>query len=199
VPAGRELALTGPTPGGGTPRRCPRCRLGDAVTAVPHIYHAGVAVTTTTIEHLGYGGFDTRYGYSRTMTPLAGMLVPPIPDRRGWLRPALVGAGLLGLDWLLITAISRTGTTIDAGILFWLALITIAGLGGVAVAVNRWMRAPVHANTHRTATVLWRASWYCRRCNVVTIPNPDGRTGRVIPPQRFGQNLTALADRFRQL
>jgi hypothetical protein len=170
-----------------------QCQRIDQLVTVPAAYHGGRSVAHVQVRHYGPG---RPLGHSRgtavTLTGLAAQLAPPAQPK-SWITPAawLGVAGFLELVALRAAVLPSTGDN-RGGAVAAMLLLAMAMIG-----VGAWAAARYHALTMRgpaasRALQLWRYCWYCRRCDIVTLPlGPKGRRG--FRSHRLGQQLLAAA------
>ncbi|MEV8509727.1 hypothetical protein AB0368_33555 [Actinoplanes sp. NPDC051475] len=173
---------------------CLRCRRLDQVVSVPAAVRAG---HSTGVVH---GSVTGRFGYDVPVTgrvsqvsALARALAAPRRPRAAT-GPAIVfgGSALLAM-WNLLLAVSDPADgTAWFGLMFFLAVA--AGSGWVLRAWQRRLR--VMGPLVDEAVGLWRRSWYCRRCGVVSIYGPGAPT--TVAASGLASALISVAQQRRQ-
>ena len=140
-----------------------------------------------------------RYGYDlpvharvALITDLARALSPPARPRPV-IGPA-IGCGLAGLLalWnlpMVLIAPSEAGAWLGA--LFF----TVMATGSLAVLQARHREVQVTGPLVDGAMRLWRWSWYCSGCGVVSVVTPTGST--VVEAQNLASSLMDLSRRTR--
>ena len=168
---------------------CLQCRRIDQSVSVPAAVRDGRSTAVVR------GSVTSKFGYAvpvkgrvTNVSALARALA--VPRRpRGVTAPAIVfgGSGLLAL-WNLQLAVLDPGD--DAawfGVLFFAAM----ALG------SRWVLRARHRHLQMMGPLvddaigLWRRSWYCRRCGVVSVYGP-GRPV-IVGVRGFASTLLAMA------
>ena len=131
----------------------------------------------------GRFGYDVPVSATVVQTSaLARNLAPPVMPRSAvWPMVVLGGAALL-VAWNLRRATMAPG---EAGAWFGALFFAIVAVGSGAAVRKRRRDQRLMGSVLEGAIQLWRWSWYCRRCAVVSVLTPTGSTnvnGRVLAP-----------------
>lgn len=172
---------------------CLECRRLDRLARVSAVVRDGRSVGVVRGSVPGRYGYDVPIEARVVQTSgLARALAAPVRPRPvTGLTIAVAAAGLLAL-WNLQLAIVAPS---DAGA--WLGAIAFAGIaflcGTRLRARTREMQ--VTGPLVEGALWLWRRSWYCHRCGVVSVLTPNGST--LIGAHNLASSLIELSRRTR--
>jgi hypothetical protein len=173
---------------------CLRCRRLDQLVSVPAAVRAGHSTGVVRGSVTGRFGYDVPVsGRVVQVSALARALAAP-RQLRAATGPAIVfgGSALLALWNLLVAVSDPTGGTAWFGLVFFLAVAV--GSGWVLRARQR--RAQVMGPLVDEAVELWRRSWYCRRCGVVSVYGPGAPT--TVAASGLASALISVAQHRRQ-
>lgn len=177
----------------GEGRRCLRCGGVDRIAAVPAVVREGRSTTEIRGRLMGSPGVNVPF---RAGAVQVGGLTQALAAPRLPMSPvAPVGAAVVaGLVELVViqSAVSeggRYGTGALAGVL---------GVGVAVFAVFAWWwrrEAARRGLEVERARYLWRRSWYCSRCGVVSVFWAGAC--RVVSARHFSADLVVLAGELR--
>jgi hypothetical protein len=173
---------------------CLRCRRLDQLVSVPAAVRAGHSTGVVRGSVTGRFGYDVPVsGRVVQVSALARALAAPRRPRAAT-GPAIVfgGSALLTLWNLLLAVSDPAGGTAWFGLVFFLAVA--AGSGWVLRTRQR--RLQVMGPLVDEAVGLWRRSWYCRRCGVVSVYGPGAPT--TVAASGIASALISVAQRRRQ-
>ena len=173
---------------------CLRCRRLDQLVSVPAAVRAGHSAGVVRGSVTGRFGYDVPVsGRVVQVSALARALAAPRRPR-GATGPAIVfGVSVLLALWNLLLAVSDpAGGTAWFGLVFFLGVA--AGSGWVLRTRQR--RLQVMGPLVDEAVGLWRRSWYCRRCGVVSVYGPGAPT--TVAAGGLASALISVAQRRRQ-
>lgn len=165
--------------------------------AAGQLVHVAAAVRDGKSSAVVHGAAIDRYGYvvpvdarTRQTTALATALAPPTICRSAPGPAVAVGVAALSALWCLQVALASPGS---AGAWCGAALLTVvaAGFGGLLRA--RRGELDTGRSLIARARSLWRLSWYCRRCGVVSVLTPNGSA--IVEAECLAESLIALARR----
>ena len=173
---------------------CLRCRCLDQLVSVPAAVRAGHSTGMVRGSVTGRFGYDVPVsGRVVQISALARTLAAPSRPRAATGAAIVFGGSALLALWNLLVAVSDpAGGTAWFGLVFFLAVA--AGSGWVMRARQR--RLQVMGPLVDEAVGLWRWSWYCRRCGVVSIYGPGAPT--TVAATGLASALIAVAQQRRQ-
>jgi hypothetical protein len=172
---------------------CLRCHGPDQLERVTAVVQDGRSTGEARGRVVGRYGYDlpVRARVVRT-TALARALAPPARPRPIWgsaIGLAVAGLLILGIGSMAFTASAGAGSGIGV------AVFMLVFASSAAVSVARLRRAQVTGSLVEGAVWLWRRSWYCRRCDIVSVLTPNGST--VVATRGLGASLIELSGRTR--
>lgn len=173
---------------------CLQCRRLDKLVSVPAAVRAGRSTGEVRGSVTGQFGYDVPVrGRVVQVSALARALAAPRRPRAAT-GPAIVFglAALLALWNLLLAVSDPAGGTSWFGLVFF--AVVAAGSGWVLRARQR--RIQVMGPLVDDAIGLWRRSWYCRRCGVVSVYGPGAPT--TVGTSGLASALIAVAEQRRQ-
>ncbi|GAA0546349.1 hypothetical protein GCM10010172_30020 [Paractinoplanes ferrugineus] len=173
---------------------CLRCRRLDQLVSVPAAVRAGHSTGVVRGSVTGRFGYDVPVsGRVVQVSGLARALAAPRRPRAAT-GPAIVfGGSVLLAMWNLLLAVSDPADgTAWFGTVFFLAVA--AGSGWVLRARQR--RLQVMGPLADEAVGLWRRSWYCRRCGVVSVYGAGMPV--TVPAGSLASALISVAQQRRQ-
>ena len=175
-------------------RGCLRCRRLDRLVSVPAAVRAGRSTDVVRGSVTGRFGYDVPVrGRVVRVSGLARALAAP--RRPGAVTgPAIVfgGSALLTLWNLQLAALDPADGTAWFGVLFFSAVAM--GSGWVLRARHRHLQ--VMSPLVDDAIRLWRQSWYCHRCGIVSVYGSGAPTAVAV--NGFASTLIAVARQRRQ-
>lgn len=165
--------------------------------AVDQLAQVGAVVRDGKSSALVRGAAIDRYGYvvpvdTRALqtTALASALAPPT-IRRPTTGPAVAGGiGALSVLWCLQLALASPGS---AGAWCGAALLAVVAAGFGSLPRARRGELDAGRSLIARARSLWRLSWYCHRCGVVSVLTPNGSA--IVEANCLAESLIALARR----
>jgi hypothetical protein len=162
---------------------CLRCHQLDKFQRVEAVIRSERSTGVVRGRAPGRFGYDVPVSARVVQTSaLARDLARPVMPRSAtWPVVVLGGAGLLAA-WNLQRAMMAPG---EAAAWFGALFFAIVAVGSGAVLRTRRRDEQVMGPVVEGAIRLWRWSWYCRRCAVVSVLTPAGSTtvnGRVLAP-----------------
>lgn len=174
--------------------RCLRCRRLDQSVSVPAAVRAGRSTGVVRGSVTGRFGYDVPVsGRVVRVSALARALAAPRRPRAVTGQAIAFGlSSLLALWNYLRAGLDPADGTAWFGVLFFTAVAV--GSGWVLRARHRHLQ--VMAPLVDDAIGLWRQSWYCHRCGVVTVHGSG--TPRAVPVNGFASALIAVAQQRRQ-
>lgn len=173
---------------------CLRCHHADQSVSVAAVVREGRRTG------VARGSMPGRFGYDvpiearvELTTALARALTPPMKPR-SVTKPAIAFSvsGALALWDLQLAVLNPVDGTAWFGLLFF----SIVALGSGWLLRARHRDLQVTGPVVNDAWTLWRRSWYCRRCGVVSVYTPGGAT--VVNVQGFTSALMDLARQGRR-
>jgi hypothetical protein len=173
---------------------CLRCRRLDQLVSVPAAVRDGRSTGVVRGSVTGRFGYDVPVrGRVVQVSALARALAAPSRPR-AVAGPAIGfgGSALLSLWNLQLAALDPADGSAWFGVLFFAAVAV--GSGWVLRARHRRLR--VMGRLLDDAIGLWRRSWYCRRCGVVSVYGPG--TPTIVATSGFASALISLAQQRRQ-
>lgn len=173
---------------------CLRCRRLDQLVSVPAAVRAGHSTGVVRGSVVGRFGYDVPVsGRVVQVSALARALAAPRRPRAGT-GPAITIAGsvLLAL-WNLQLAVLDSG---DGTAWFGLVFFVAVAVGSGWVLRSRQRRLRVMGPLIDDAIGLWRRSWYCRRCGVVSLYGPGAP--RAVAASGLASALLLAAQQHRQ-
>ncbi|WP_157410768.1 hypothetical protein [Actinoplanes rectilineatus] len=173
---------------------CLRCRRLDQLASVPAAVRDGRSTGTVRGSVTGRFGYDVPVrGHVVQVSALARALAAPQRPRTVT-GPAvgLGGSALLALWNLQLAVMDPADGTAWFGVLFF--AVVAVGAGWVLRARHRHLVAvgPLMDD----AIGLWRQSWYCRRCGVVSVYGSG--TPAAVAVNGFASALVTMAQQRRQ-
>ena len=173
---------------------CLRCRRLDQSVSVPAAVRAGRSTGVVRGSVTGRFGYDVPVsGRVVQVSALARALAAPIRPR-AVTGPAIAfgGSALLALWNLLRAGLEPADGTAWFGVLFF--AVVAVGSGWVLRARHRHLL--VMSPLVDDAIGLWRQSWYCHRCDVVSVYGSGAPTR--VEVKGFASALIAMAQQRRQ-
>ena len=175
-------------------QECLQCRRLDRLESVPAAVRSGHSTGVVRGTVTGRFGYDVPVsGRVVQVSALARALAAPRRPRAAT-GPAIVfgGSALLAL-WNLLMAVSDPADgTAWFGLAFFLAVAASSG----RVLRARQRRLQVMGPLVDEAVRLWRRSWYCRRCGVVSVYGPGAPT--TVAASGLASALISVAQQRRQ-
>ncbi|MEV4708664.1 hypothetical protein [Actinoplanes sp. NPDC049316] len=173
---------------------CLQCRRLDQLVSVPAAVRAGHSTGVVRGSVTGRFGYDVPVtGRVSQVSGLARALAAPRRPRAATGPAVVFGGCALLVMWNLLLAVSDPADgTAWFGLAFFLAVA--AGSGWVLRARQRrlqWMGPLVDE-----AVGLWRRSWYCRRCGVVSVYGSGVPV--TVAASGLGSALISVAQQRRQ-
>lgn len=175
---------------------CLQCRRVDQVVSVPAAVRAGHSTGMVRGSVVGRFGYDVPVsGRVVHVSALARALAAPRRPR-AVTGPAVVfgGSALLALWNLQLAVLDPSGGTAWFGLLFF----AVVAVGSCWALRARHRDLRVMGPLVDEAIGLWRRSWYCRRCGVVSVYG-SGAPAIVAVGGGFASELIRVARQRRQL
>ena len=173
---------------------CLRCRRPDQLVSVPAAVRAGHSTGVVRGSVTGRFGYDVPVsGRVVQVSALARALAAPRRPRSAT-GPTIVfgGSALLALWNFQLAVLDPSGGTAWFGLVFFLA----AAVGSGWVLRSRQRRLQVMGPLVNDAVSLWRRSWYCRRCGMVSVYGPGAPT--TVAASGLASALVSVAQQQRQ-
>ena len=146
---------------------CLQCRRLDQLVSVPAAVRAGHSTGVVRGSVTGRFGYDVPVtGRVSQVSALARALAAPRRPRTATGPLVVVGGSALLALWNLLLAVSDPA---DGTTWFGLVFFVAVGAGSGWVLRARQRRLQVMGPLVDEAIGLWRRSWYCRRCGVVSV------------------------------
>jgi hypothetical protein len=175
-------------------QECLRCRRLDRLESVPAAVRSGHSAAVVRGSVTGRFGYDVPVsGRVVQVSALAHALAAPRRPRSATRLAVVFGGSALLASWNLLLAVSDPADgTAWFGLVFFLAVAV--GSGWVLLARQR--RLQVMGPLVDEAVGLWRRSWYCHRCGVVSVFGPGAPT--TVAASGLAAALISVAQRRRQ-
>lgn len=171
---------------------CLRCQSSDQLASVAAVVRDGRSTSVVHARVLDRSGYAVpiRARVARTSDLAQELATPQLP------RPATSWAVALGVSGLL-AAWNLQGALNGGGSTAWFGAVAFAVTAGACGALLRVRghQTRVARPMAEGAVWLWRRSWYCHRCGVVSVLTPNGSA--VVGAGRLGASLVDLSRETR--